>query len=249
MTDRPRRLIAGNWKMNGLKAQLAEVESLIASLSADPAAADVLVCPPATLVAQVSQLGDGIIRTGGQDCHVMQSGAHTGDISSGMLADAGATHVIVGHSERRANHSETDMVVQAKARAALEGGLTPIICVGETEAERDTGLAMTVVEQQLNGSVPELGDGDRLAIAYEPVWAIGTGRVPSSEDIVEMHASIRAWLEKRIGAGGATVPILYGGSMKPRNAAEILALDNVDGGLVGGASLKSEDFLGIIRAG
>lgn len=249
MTDASARLIAGNWKMNGTRRSLADVETLARALRNQSANCTVVVCPPATLLNQVTvAAGHGAVKTGGQDCHIETHGAHTGDISAGMLRDAGASYVIVGHSERRSNHGETDGTVRAKARAALDAGLIPILCVGETEKEREAGVAVTVVEQQLNGSTPALSDDETLVIAYEPVWAIGTGRVPTTADIAEMHSAIRDWLGRHAGAAGASISILYGGSMKPDNAAEILAIADVDGGLIGGASLKVEDFLAIIRA-
>jgi triosephosphate isomerase len=242
-------LIAGNWKMNGLTAALGEVERLGALLKDAPARedSDVAICPPATLLramsAKASVLG---IATGGQDCHAEASGAHTGDVSAEMLKDAGAAYVIVGHSERRADHGETDAMVRAKAGAAIRAGLTPIICVGETRTEREAGAAEAVVERQLAGSVPD-GDAE-IVIAYEPVWAIGTGLTPTSEDIAAMHATIRLLLVARLGGRGEGTRILYGGSLKPGNAGEILAIENVDGGLIGGASLLANDLYAIISA-
>ncbi len=249
-------LIAGNWKMNGLSEDLTQIRTLALALRNDPAhKCEVLVCPPVTLLAQTTKIClSGAIVSGAQNCHIAQKGAHTGDIGAMMLADAGAQYIIVGHSERRADHGETDGVVNAKARAALDAGTTPIICVGETHAERLGALAMTVVEKQLNGSVPDPeAFGKRviarnLVIAYEPVWAIGTGLIPELDDIKTMHAAIRDWLRERFGEEGAGVRILYGGSMKPSNAADILSVPNVNGGLVGGASLKAESFLSIIRS-
>ncbi len=243
-------LIAGNWKMNGLSASLSEIRAIAENISRNtPPDCDVLICPPVTLLAEAGALSaKSPLATGGQNCHVAQGGAHTGDISATMLADAGASFVIVGHSERRADHGETDGLVRAKARAALDAGLTPIICVGETQAERMDALAITVVEHQLDGSAPQLETDEQIVIAYEPVWAIGSGEVATSSDIVRMHASIRDWLVSKLGEKGETTRILYGGSMKPENAAEILALANVNGGLVGGASLKAQDFLAIADA-
>ena len=234
-------LIAGNWKMNGLAASVAEIESLIAKFSgAAPEDRDVLICPPATLIAHFAKAySDEAIQFGGQDCHANESGAHTGDVSAEMIADAGAGFVIVGHSERRADHGESDATVNAKATAALRAGLTPIICVGETEAERKSGDALKVVGSQLKGSLPETTQD--YVIAYEPVWAIGTGLTPTSDDIAEMHAFIRE------NAPSGT-RILYGGSVKPGNAEEILSIDNVNGALVGGASLKASDFHPIVMA-
>jgi triosephosphate isomerase len=241
-------LIAGNWKMNGTSASLAEVTRLAELLAkGEPPRCTVVICPPAILLAQLTtQASAAGIVSGGQDCHVAANGAHTGDISAAMLADAGAQYVIVGHSERRTNHGETDDLVRQKAAAALSSGLVPIICVGETEAERDAGRAVEVVTSQLTGSVPE--SFSSVVVAYEPVWAIGTGRTPSSTDIAEMHNAIREHLVGRHGDSGAAVRILYGGSMKPNNARDILRIENVNGGLVGGASLLANDFYTIISA-
>ncbi len=256
MNSEIKPLIAGNWKMNGLTQDLSQIRSLALSLRNDPAhRCEVLICPPVTLLAQTTKIClSGAVVSGAQNCHIAKQGAHTGDIGASMLADAGAQYIIVGHSERRADHGETDGLVNAKARAALDAQTTPIICVGETHSERLGALAMTVVEKQLNGSVPSLEIFDKrviaknLVIAYEPVWAIGTGLVPELNDIKTMHAAIRDWLVERFGQDGASVRILYGGSMKPSNAADILATPNVNGGLIGGASLKAEDFLAIIRS-
>ncbi|HHG89187.1 MAG TPA: triose-phosphate isomerase [Devosia sp.] len=250
MPNTIRPLIAGNWKMNGLRASLREIRAMAEKVSGkDRPDCDVLVCPPATLLAEAVALSaDSPLATGGQNCHVARTGAHTGDVSAEMLADAGARFVIVGHSERRSDHGETDGVVQAKARAALDAGLVPIICVGETGAQRLDALAITVVEHQLDGSVPQLQENEQIVIAYEPVWAIGTGEVATPADILRMHASIRDWLVSRLALKGQETRILYGGSVKPENAAEILALANVNGGLVGGASLKARDFLAIADA-
>lgn len=237
-----RMMVAGNWKMNAAAAGLAELDTLIA---AGPSAAEVVLCPPATLIAAFAARARGShVAIGGQDCHPELSGAHTGDISAPMLADAGASHVIVGHSERRADHGETDALVRAKASAALAAGLVPIVCVGEIEAERDAGRALEVVAGQLDASLPD--DIGGTVVAYEPVWAIGTGRVPAAEDIAGMHDALRARLTERFGETG--IRLLYGGSVKAANAAEIFALRNVDGGLVGGASLKAKDFLPIVEA-
>ena len=246
MTRSIRPLVAGNWKMNGLKASLTEVEALIAAHPAP--ACEVLLCPPATLVSAMAELAAGRIAVGGQDCHPKVSGAHTGDISAAMLKDAGASHVILGHSERRADHAETDALVCAKSEAALAEGLTAVICVGETEAERDAGATLAVVGRQLAGSVPAQATAATVVIAYEPVWAIGTGRTPTLEQIAEVHDFIRAELVGRFGAEGDGVRLLYGGSVKPANAAEIFAVSNVDGALVGGASLKAADFGAIVAA-
>ena len=243
-----RKLAAGNWKMNGTGASLSEVEALKAALS-EPSV-DVLLCPPATLLSRLSDALDGsAIVTGGQDCHAAGSGAHTGDISADMLRDAGATHVILGHSERRTDHGESDADVRAKAKSAIAAGLRAVICVGETLGEREAANTLSIIGGQLAGSVPDLVTADRLVIAYEPVWAIGTGKVPTTDQIGEVHDFIRAEMEKRFGSGvGRSVPILYGGSVKGSNAAEIFAVSNVDGALVGGASLKAADFLPIVEA-
>jgi len=242
-----RKLAAGNWKMNGLSAQMAELDALVAATK--EAGAQVLVCPPATLVAKFAwRAGNSHVAIGGQDCHAAASGAHTGDISAEMLADAGATYVIVGHSERRADHGETDAEVRAKAEAARRAGLVAIVCVGETEAERDAGRTLDVVGGQLARSVPDGATAANLVVAYEPVWAIGTGRTPTLDEIAEVHDFLRARLVACFGAEGEGVRLLYGGSVKPGNAAEIFAVSNVDGGLVGGASLKASDFLAIIAA-
>jgi triosephosphate isomerase len=241
-------LIAGNWKMNGTSASLAEIARLAELMAQGEAPrCTVVICPPATLLAQLAgQASAAGIVSGGQDCHTAANGAHTGDISAAMLADAGAQYVIVGHSERRTNHGETDALIQQKASAALSAGLVPIICVGETEAERDAGRAIDVVTTQLSGSVPS--GFASVVIAYEPVWAIGTGRTPLASDIAEMHNAIRSHLVARHGVVGSGVRILYGGSMKPSNARDILRIENVNGGLVGGASLLANDFYTIISA-
>ena len=243
-----RKLIAGNWKMNGLKGTGDELaRDLAARARASAPDCDLLVCPPAQLLIPVGEaLAGSPVQLGAQDCHAEPSGAHTGDIAAPMLADAGCSHVIVGHSERRSNHGEADGLVRAKAAAAVAVGLTPIVCVGETETERAAGRALAVIEGQIRGSLPEGGGSDLPVVAYEPVWAIGTGRTATQGDIAEAHGHIRALLKSIYGedAGGA-VRILYGGSVKPDNAAEILAVAEVDGALVGGASLKAEDFWAI----
>jgi len=243
-----RKLVAGNWKMNGLRASMAELDRIIAA--APDARAGLMVCPPFTLVGAFStRAAGGSVVIGGQDCHPRASGAHTGDVSAEMLRDAGAGAVIVGHSERRADHGETDALVREKAEAAWRAGLSAIICVGETEAQRDAGQALAVVTDSLRASVPETALAENAAIAYEPVWAIGTGRTPSLDDIAEMHAAIRAALTEHLGAvQGAGMRVLYGGSVKPANAAEILGVEGVDGALVGGASLKAADLLAIANA-
>lgn len=239
-----RKLVAGNWKMNGSLASLAELDVIAAAAVAQPSV-DVAVCPPFTLIASAAARTPGLA-IGAQDCHGNPKGAHTGCISAPMLVDAGARLAIVGHSERRADQHETDAEVQAKAIAAIAAGLTAIVCVGETKAERDAGRAVAVVEGQLDGSIPREGRPDTLVVAYEPVWAIGTGRTPSIADVAEMHAAIRVKLGALLGADGAGVRILYGGSVKPDNAAELLAVANVDGALVGGASLTAAQFVPII---
>jgi triosephosphate isomerase len=239
-------LVAGNWKMNGLKASVAELGKIAAGVARLSGKADLMVCPPATLLAQFAQgaVGSGVA-IGGQDCHAKASGAHTGDIAAEMLADAGATAVIVGHSERRADHQESDDAVRAKAEAAWRAGLTAIVCVGETRAQREADQTLDVVGWQLDGSLPDGGTGANLVVAYEPVWAIGTGLTPTPEDVALVHAFIRERLIGRFGPEGGSVRILYGGSVKPANAGELLTIPHVNGALVGGASLKAEDFLGI----
>ncbi len=241
-----RKLAAGNWKMNGSIAALDEVRQLVADQGA--AEVDMLLCPPATLVAAMAAM-DGPIAVGGQDCHANASGAHTGDISAAMLADAGAKHVILGHSERREDHGETDELVRAKTGMAWENGLNAVVCVGETEGQRDADNTLDIIGGQLAGSIPDGATGANLVVAYEPVWAIGTGRVPTLEQIAEVHDFIRARLVRRFGDDvGQSVRVLYGGSVKPGNAADIFAVPNVDGALVGGASLKASDFGAIIAA-
>lgn len=242
-----RGLAAGNWKMNGTSAALGEIEALNAA-HASPAV-DVLICPPATLLARMAALAEGsAVAVGGQDCHAAEKGAHTGDISVAMLADAGATAAIVGHSERRADHGESDEAVRAKAAAALAGGLTAVICLGESLAEREAGQTLDVIGTQLAGSLPDGLTGANAVVAYEPIWAIGTGKIPTIAQITEVHDFIRARLVERFGAEGEAIRVLYGGSVKPSNAAEIFAVANVDGALVGGASLKAGDFSPIISA-
>ena len=239
-----RALIAGNWKMNGRLSDLAAIAEPL-RVPAETLACELLICPPATLVAAAAAAMAGSkVAVGAQDCHAKPSGAHTGDISAPMLRDAGAAWVILGHSERRADHGETDAEVRAKTEAATAASLTAIVCVGETEAERVEGRQNAVVGAQLAGSLP---DGFAGVVAYEPVWAIGTGRTPTEADVAAMHAFIRAELVARFGAAGRGVRILYGGSVKPANAAALLNLPDVGGALVGGASLKAEDFLAIAR--
>ncbi|MEO1102032.1 MAG: triose-phosphate isomerase [Pseudomonadota bacterium] len=243
-----RTLIAGNWKMNGSPASLAVIEAIVGRLG-EGRAADALICPPATLIAQAADAARGsTLAIGGQDCHAAESGAHTGDVAAEMLAGAGASHVILGHSERRADHHETDAIIAAKAEAALRAGLTPIVCVGESLEQREAGDTLVVIEAQLAGSLPDSFANAGFVVAYEPIWAIGTGKVADTKQIGEVHAAIRQSLAKRFASTGEAAPILYGGSMKPGNAAEILAVADVNGGLIGGASLKAEDFLAIYAA-
>jgi triosephosphate isomerase len=240
-----RPLVAGNWKMNGLRSSLAELARIVAG-AGGLAAVDLLVCPPATLLAQFSAAVIGSpVRIGAQDCHAEPVGAFTGDLSAEMLKDAGASAVIVGHSERRSYHKETDADVRAKALAARRAGLCAIVCVGETRAERDSGRALAVVGAQLDGSLPDGATGENLVVAYEPVWAIGTGLTPTAADVAEMHGFIRQRLVARFGAEGEGMRILYGGSVKPSNAKELMGVPEVDGALVGGASLKADEFLAI----
>ncbi|MDH3472726.1 MAG: triose-phosphate isomerase [Rhodospirillales bacterium] len=243
----PGKLIAGNWKMNGLKADgLALARDLASRARQGAPCCDLLLCPPAQLLFPVGEAIAGTgIALGGQDCHTAALGAHTGDISAPMLADAGCSHVVVGHSERRSDHGESSGLVRKKAAAGLAAGLTPIVCIGETAAEREAGRALAVIEGQLRDSLPEAGEGEAVVIAYEPVWAIGTGKVATAGDVAEVHARIRGLLHELLGPAGTEVRILYGGSVKPNNAAELLAVDSVDGALVGGASLKAEDFWAI----
>jgi triosephosphate isomerase (TIM) len=241
-----RKLVAGNWKMFGSVAALAELDS-VAQAAANAPGVDVAICPPFTLIAAAAAR-QPLLGIGAQDCHWAETGAHTGCVSAGMIKEAGATYVIVGHSERRADQHETSEQVRQKAEAARDAGLTAIVCVGESESERDRGDAVATVTRQVGESVPRLGNLDRLVIAYEPIWAIGTGRTPSVGDVAEMHAAIRQKLTEEFGEQAATLRILYGGSVKPGNAAELLHIENVDGALVGGASLKASDFNAIIAA-
>ncbi len=241
-----RQLVAGNWKMNGLRPDLAELAALKAGLGA--AACDVLVCPPATLIAQAAGVADGAFALGGQDCHAEASGAFTGEVSPEMLKDAGASFVILGHSERRQFFGETNEGVAAKARGAWRAGLKAIICIGETEAQRDAGDARGICHGQIAASVPPDASAANTVLAYEPVWAIGTGRTPTAGDIAAMHLHIRQCLSEQLGEAAQGILILYGGSVKPSNAAEILRLPEVGGALVGGASLKAKDLLAIVAA-
>ena len=247
MPNAIRPLIAGNWKMNGLKASLAEFEAMLAGAAGVAAKADLLVCPPATLITIFADRARGskTLVIGGQDCHPNASGAHTGDISAEMLADAGASAVIVGHSERRADHGESDALVRQKAEAAWRAGLTAIVCIGETREQRDAGQTLDICGGQLKGSLPEGATAARLVVAYEPVWAIGTGLTPTAGDVEQIHKFIREILTARFSGEGARTRILYGGSVKPSNAAELMAVANVNGALIGGASLKAADFLAI----
>jgi triosephosphate isomerase len=247
MSPTIRPLIAGNWKMNGLRSSMAEFEAMLAGAFRVEGKADLLVCPPATLIAAFAEKSRGArgLAIGGQDCHPNPSGAHTGDISAEMLADAGATAVIVGHSERRADHGESDVLVRQKAQAAWRAGLTAIVCIGETQAQRDAGQTLDICGGQLDGSLPEAARADNLVVAYEPVWAIGTGLTPTARDVEQIHRFIREALTRRLSGEGARIRILYGGSVKPSNAKELMAVANVNGALIGGASLKASDFLAI----
>ena len=249
MTDAIRPLIAGNWKMNGLKGSLAEFEAMLAGASKVAAKADLLVCPPALLVAAFAEKArdSRSLAIGGQDCHPKASGAHTGDISAEMLADAGASALIVGHSERRADHGESDGLVRQKAEAAWRAGLVAIVCIGETQNQRDSGQTLDICGGQLEGSLPDGATAANLVVAYEPVWAIGTGLTPTAGDVEQIHRFIRENLIARFKGAGARIRILYGGSVKPSNAAELMAVANVNGALVGGASLKASDFLAIAQ--
>ncbi|MCO6408361.1 MULTISPECIES: triose-phosphate isomerase [Hoeflea] len=250
MTPDIRPLVAGNWKMNGTRENLSELKAIAEGLGADLAdAIDALICPPATLLYVATALADGTpLSIGAQDCHDRKSGAYTGDISAEMIADCLAGFVLVGHSERRTLHGESNETVRAKAEAAKAAGLTRVICIGETEAERKAGETLAVLGQQLAGSVPDGAIAADTVIAYEPVWAIGTGLTPTVGDVAEAHAFIRAEMEKRFAGEGALMRLLYGGSVKPDNAAELLAVPHVDGALIGGASLKASDFLAICKA-
>src|SRR6187431_1601493 len=246
MTDAIRPLIAGNWKMNGLKASMAEFEAMLAGAGALAGKADLLICPPATLIPAFAGKAKGKgVAVGAQDCHQNASGAHTGDLSAEMLADAVATSIIVGHSERRADHGESDVLVRQKAQAAWRAGLVAIVCIGETRAQRDASQTPDVCGTQLKGSLPDGATAANLVVAYEPVWAIGTGLTPTTEDVEQVHRFIRSVLTDRFKAEGAKIRILYGGSVKPSNAKELMAVANVNGALIGGASLKATDFLAI----
>jgi triosephosphate isomerase len=244
MATRP--LIAGNWKMNGLRAARAELLKIIGGARELNPKTELLVCPPATLIAGFSTLARGTrVAIGAQDCHAEAAGAFTGDLSAEMLKDAGASAVIVGHSERRSFHQETDAQVRAKALAARRAGLLAVVCVGETRAEREAGNTLAVVGGQLAGSLPDGASPESVAVAYEPVWAIGSGLTPSVADVAQVHGFIRQELATRYGGAAPAIRILYGGSVKPANAAELMAVENVDGALIGGASLKAEELLAI----
>lgn len=242
----PRPLVAGNWKMHGLIASASELARIVAGAAPLSGKADLMICPPATLIASfAAKVRGSAVTIGGQDCHADASGAHTGDIAAKMLKDAGAVAVIVGHSERRADHHETDAQVRAKALAARRAGLTAIVCIGEQRSEREAGRTLDVIGRQFDGSLPDGASGTDLVVAYEPVWAIGTGLTPTLADVSEAHEFIRKRLAARYGAAGAAVRILYGGSVKAANAGELLAVAEVNGALIGGASLKAADFLAI----
>ena len=248
MTDAIRPLIAGNWKMNGLKAAMAEFEAMVAGAPSVAAKADLLVCPPATLVAAFAEKARGTaVAVGAQDCHPKPSGAHTGDISAEMLADAGAKAIIVGHSERRADHGESDQLVRQKTEAVWRAGLVAVVCIGESEEQRNAGQTLDILRGQLSLSLPDASTANNLVVAYEPIWAIGTGRTPTAADVEQIHKFIRDLLAERFKGEGSKMRILYGGSVKPSNAAELMAVANVDGALVGGASLKAADFLAIAQ--
>ncbi len=243
-----RKLAAGNWKMNGLLSSLGEIRAIVDGAHDIPAA-ELAVCPPATLAGSAAAILKGsFVALGGQDCHPESSGAFTGDVSAEMWTDLGAKYVIVGHSERRAVHGETDALVSAKASAAIRAGLTPIICLGETLEERDAGRTVGVVSAQLSASVPDAAQQASVVVAYEPVWAIGTGRTPTLSQVAEVHAVLKEGLQRRFGPAANSMRVLYGGSVKPGNARELMTVEGVDGALVGGASLKSADFLAIARA-
>jgi triosephosphate isomerase len=245
-TSMRRPLVAGNWKMNGLKGSATELGKIVQGVSELGGKADLMICPPATLIMSfVADAAGSGIEIGGQDCHAEPSGAFTGDISAEMLADLGAKAVIVGHSERRTLHQETDAEVRAKARAAWRAGLTAIVCIGEKRAEREAGLTLDILGRQLDGSIPDGATATKLVVAYEPIWAIGTGLTPTTADVAQAHEFIRSRLASRHGAVADTLRVLYGGSVKPSNAKELMGVANVDGALIGGASLKAEDFLGI----
>ncbi|MDO9414539.1 triose-phosphate isomerase [Pararhizobium sp.] len=246
MTPGTKPLIAGNWKMNGLRSSLETLQAIAAGVAVFAGRIDTLICPPATLLREAAVLCAGTdLRIGGQDCHFLASGAYTGETSAAMIADSGGAFVIVGHSERRTLQKETDGLVCRKAQAAHGAGLIAIICIGETEAERKSGETLDVLKRQLAQSVPDAATAANTVIAYEPVWAIGTGLTPTVADVTDAHAFMRAELLARFGSEGETMRVLYGGSVKASNAGELMAIDNVDGALIGGASLKAADFLAI----
>ncbi len=250
MTPGIKPLVAGNWKMNGFRNSMSELGEMANGYGAEMRGRlDMLVCVPSTLILTAAHVCLGSrVAVGGQDCHSNPAGAHTGDVSAEMIADCGGTVVIVGHSERRTDHGETNATVKAKAEAGLRADLTVIVCIGETQAQREAGETLDVLKDQLEGSMPDEATGDAVVVAYEPVWAIGTGLVPSINDVAQAHAFMRDYLVGRFGDEGKSMRLLYGGSVKPGNAAELMAVDNVDGALVGGASLKAADFLGICNA-
>jgi len=250
MTPGIKPLVAGNWKMNGLTSDLGELTAMAAAFTPElQEKIDLLVCVPATLLFRASETTTATpLAIGAQDCHQNASGAHTGDVSTAMIEDAGGTAVIVGHSERRTDHSETNETVLAKAQAGLAQGLCTIVCIGETEEHRKSGATLEILKDQLAGSLPESWEKGQLVVAYEPVWAIGTGLTPTAEDVAEAHAFMRSELVSQFGTNGNKIRLLYGGSVKPANAKELMGIENVDGALVGGASLKAEDFLGIAAA-
>lgn len=249
MANVPRPLVAGNWKMNGFKDSRSELEKIILGAKAQPAVCELMICPPATLVGSFAAAAQGSpVAVGAQDCHAEPFGAFTGDISAEMLKDAGASAVIVGHSERRTLHKETDADVKAKVAASARAGLVAILCIGETREERDAGATLARIERQLDGSLPDVLDAQKLVVAYEPVWAIGTGLTPTAKDVAEVHGFIRQRLITSNAGAGAAIRILYGGSVKPANAKELMGVADVNGALVGGASLKADDFLGIAAA-
>jgi triosephosphate isomerase (TIM) len=249
MSDSVRALVAGNWKMNGTIAAAADLQEMIAGLARNEAGCDAMICPPSTLIGHFAHLAkDSDLAIGAQDCHTNEKGAHTGDLSAEILTDVGATAIIVGHSERRQDHAESNETVCAKAQAAWRAGAHAIICCGESDEQRVAGQALNVVGAQIRASLPEGATAETTTIAYEPIWAIGTGKTPTADDVAEMHAHIRQTLVELMGDNAKKMRILYGGSVKPANAVELMSVENVNGALVGGASLKAEDFLGIIAA-
>lgn len=246
-----RKLIAGNWKMNGLLGSFETLEAIITGLEHSPelAGKQALICPPYTLLESFARrCRETPLAIGAQTCHELESGAHTGDISAKMVSDCGAAYVILGHSERRADHSESSLMISAKVRAAVSSGLVPIVCVGENLAQREDGQTRDFVLSQLRASLPDMIGGHEFVIAYEPIWAIGTGLTASTRQIGEVHSAIRGALHERFGAKGQQAPIIYGGSVKPENANDILSVQDVDGALIGGASLNADDFLSIYRS-